>query len=261
MLKSQLEMDDFILLRGHVRMLAEGGKRIVKALWAAWSSPLGHTWPGGLSLPTSDTGSNNTRLHLLWKSESPGHSRIWNNTMKQTSETIQHWRNTRSREGEREMYFFPSLPTFANQTNCAWAHPMKHFDIIYIHKWNCGWLLLPAPTGCEKFMTDKKESRQMCHLLEFKYGTLNMWGTRLRYQPPNGSSTPMLVWAPRSLCLCLCVCLCVQMLCVFITTCMFPCVRQVWDSQTINNIWQTVKHDDCVCACVFRLRRHMSPCC
>lgn len=62
-------------------------------------------------------------------------------------------------------------------TNSVWAHLMGHFDIIYIHKWNYG------GCGCCLHWQDvknswqiKKESRQMCHLLEFKYGTLNKWG-------------------------------------------------------------------------------------
>lgn len=40
----------------------------------------------------------------------------------------------------------------------------------------------------------------MCHLLEFKYGTLNKWGTRLHYQQPKESFSLMFVYAPRLLC-------------------------------------------------------------
>lgn len=83
-------------------------------------------------------------------------------------------------------------------------------------------------------MTGKKESRQMCHLLEFKYGTLNKWGTRLRYQQPKESFSLMFVCAPRSFSPSASVCVCVQMLRMFITTCMFLCVRQVVDMQMIN---------------------------
>lgn len=39
----------------------------------------------------------------------------------------------------------------------------------------------------------------MCHLLEFKCGTLNKWGTRLHYQQPKESFSLMFVCAPRSI--------------------------------------------------------------
>lgn len=46
----------------------------------------------------------------------------------------------------------------------------------------------------------------MCHLHEFKYGTLNKWGTRLHYQQPKESFSLMFVhlapFVPLRVCVC-----------------------------------------------------------
>lgn len=62
---------------------------------------------------------------------------MWQYTRTATSGTrnMRNWRNARCQEGERWTYFFLK---FVNATNCVWAHEMRHFDIIYIHKWNYG---------------------------------------------------------------------------------------------------------------------------
>ena len=112
---------------------------------------------------------------------------------------------------------------------------MKHFDIIYIHKWSYGGCCLHWQGVKNSWQTKKKVDR-CATSLNLNIGLWTSGGIYLHYQQPKESFSLMFVRAPHSLCPSGCVC--VQMVGMFIATCMFVYVR-VLDMQMIHeNIWQ-----------------------
>lgn len=116
---------------------------------------------------------------------------------------------------------------------------MRHFDIIYIHKWNYG----GGCCCCCLHWRDVKNSWQTKKKVDrcATYMNLNMglWTSEGPVSIINNQKKAFLWCLCTLLPLSLCVCVCVQMVRVFITTCMFVCVRQVLDMQMMNeNIWQ-----------------------
>lgn len=148
-------------------------------------------------------------------------------------------------------------------TNSVWAHLMGHFDIIYIHKWNYG------DCGCCLHWQDVKNSWQIKKKVDrcATYLNLNMalW--------TSGDPSPLSTTITESFsddCLCTSLPLSLggslQMACTFITTCMFVCVRQVFNMPMIMGIFDrfnaflslTVKHGDFVRVCVQSHIQHVA---
>lgn len=146
-------------------------------------------------------------------------------------------------------------------TNSVWAHLMGHFDIIYIHKLNYG--------GCCLHWQDVKNSWQIKKKVDrcATYLNLNMalW--------TSGDLSPLSTTITESFsgdCLCTSLPLSLgrslQMVCVFITTCMFVCVRRVFNMPVIIGIFDrfnaflslTVKHGDFVRVCVQSCIQHVA---
>lgn len=147
-------------------------------------------------------------------------------------------------------------------TNSVWAHLMGHFDIIYIHKLNYG------GCGCCLHWQDVKNSWQIKKKVDrcATYLNLNMalW--------TSGDLSPLSTIITESFsddCLCTSLPLSLggslQMACVFITTCMFVCMRQVFNMPIMGTLDRfnaflslTVKHDDFVRVCVQSCIQHVA---
>lgn len=92
-------------------------------------------------------------------------------------------------------FFFYNVLTQQMLCGCIW---WKYFAVHSIHKWNSD--------GCQHWQDvnnswqKKKSTRQMCHLLVFKYGSLNNnCGTLPRHQQPKESFSLLYFGAPRPL--------------------------------------------------------------